>query len=188
MEKATTVTRLLPRSFFLRPAERVARELLGQLLVHGPVVLRITETEAYGGPSDSASHCRFGRTPRNAPMWEEGGQAYVYLCYGLHHMLNVVTGKSGQGEAVLIRAAEVLRGQEVVRDRRGGGRLDGPGKLTQALGVDCTFNGQLLWRQGGLELRCGEPPAGILLGARVGIRYASLRDREALLRFTAINE
>nr|WP_320132504.1 DNA-3-methyladenine glycosylase [uncultured Holophaga sp.] len=71
------MSRLLPRGFFLRPVATVARELLGMRLHHGAFVLEITETEAYGGPGDTASHCRFGRTPRNAPMWEGGAPSPV---------------------------------------------------------------------------------------------------------------
>jgi len=175
--------RLLPKAFFRRPVEVVARELLG----HHHVRLRVLETEAYGGPQDSASHCRFGRTARNAHMWEEGGRAYIYLCYGLQHMLNIVTGEVGQGEAVLIRGCEVLAGLELVRERRGGTRgcplLDGPGKVAQALGLDLSFNGHLMYQRGGLELRRGDPPAGILEGPRGGVGYASIQDREAPLRF-----
>ena len=73
-----------------------AQTLLGQLLVHGDVTLRITEVEAYGGPLDSASHARHGRTARNAPMWGPPGRAYLYFCYGMHWMLNVVTGPEGE--------------------------------------------------------------------------------------------
>ena len=95
---------LIPKAFFLNPVEAVARGLLGQLLCREEIVLRITEVEAYGGTDASASHARHGRTARNAPMWEEGGRAYIYFCYGMHHMLNVVTGREGEAAAVLIRA------------------------------------------------------------------------------------
>ena len=97
---------LLERPFFLRPCAEVARDLLGRHLARGPVVLRITEVEAYLGSGDSASHARHGRTARNAPMWEAGGLAYVYLCYGIHWMLNVGAEEEGRGSAILIRACE----------------------------------------------------------------------------------
>jgi DNA-3-methyladenine glycosylase len=175
---------LIPQAFFLRPVEVVARELLGACLCREGVVLRLTEVEAYGGPEDSASHCRFGRTARNAPMWCAGGRAYVFVCYGLHAMLNVVAGPEGAGAAVLLRAAEVLEGHERVRERRGG-RLDlaGPGKLAQALALDRSYNDHPLFEAGGLELRKGYPPRAVLCGPRVGVDYAEPCDRERPWRF-----
>ncbi len=178
---------LIPRPFFLRPVELVAQGLLGQRLCREDIVLRITEVEAYGGELDSASHCRFGRTPRNAPMWEEGGRGYIYFCYGCHHMLNVVAGPEGIGAAVLIRACEPLEGLALVRERRGGlegpALLTGPGKVAQALQLDRSFNHHLLFRAGGLELRQGEAPDRILRGPRVGVDFAAPEDRMAPLRF-----
>ena len=178
---------LIPPGFYLRPVAEVARELLGARLRHGEVTLRITEVEAYGGPEDSASHCRSGRTPRNAPMWRAGGRAYVYFCYGMHHMLNVVTGPEGRGEAVLIRSCEPLEGLDLVRQRRGGLQgpvlLTGPGKVAQALAVDRSFSGHLLFAPGGLELLAGEPVSGILQGPRVGVDFAGDEDRARLWRF-----
>lgn len=175
---------LIPQAFFLRPVADVARELLGQVLHREGLALRITEVEAYGGPEDSASHCRHGRTARNAPMWEAGGCAYVFRCYGLHHLLNLVAGPEGEGAAVLIRSAEVLAGQEAVRTRRHG-TLDctGPGKVAEALGLDLTFNHHRVFESGGLELRCGPVPESLLAGPRVGIGYAQPRDQAAALRF-----
>jgi len=180
---------LIPKSFFLRPVEEVAPALLGQLLCREGIVLRITEVEAYGGPEDSASHARHGRTPRNAPMWEEGGRAYIYFCYGMHHMLNLVTGREGEAAAVLIRACEPVEGLEQIRERRGGLEgpplLTGPGRVAQALGLDRSFNHHPLFEAGGLELRRGESPERILAGPRVGIAFASPEDRAARLRFAA---
>jgi DNA-3-methyladenine glycosylase len=167
--------------------EQVARELLGRHLRHGAVTLRITEVEAYGGPDDSASHARSGRTKRNANMWDAGGQAYVYFCYGMHHMLNVVTGPAGECSAVLIRACEPVRGLEEVRRRRGGldgpALLTGPGKVAQALAVDLSFTRHELYRGGGLELLEGSAPEAILEGARVGIDFAREEDRLRPWRF-----
>ena len=180
-------TGLISPQFFLRPVAEVARDLLGQHLSHEKVGLRITEVEAYGGSSDSASHARMGRTARNAPMWEAGGRAYIFLCYGMHHMLNLVAGPAGEAAAVLIRSCEPVAGLETIRDRRGGmdgpALLTGPGKVAQALGLDRSFNGHLLHEPGGLELHTGEHPRAILAGVRVGIDYAQPGDREALLRF-----
>jgi len=173
--------------FYLRPVAEVARDLLGARLRHGEVTLRITEVEAYDGPEDSASHCRAGRTPRNAPMWRAGGCAYVYFCYGMHHMLNVVTGPEGQGAAVLIRSCEPLEGLEEIRRRRGGlsgpALLTGPGKVAQALGVDRSYSGHLLYEPGGLELRAGEAVRDLLVGPRVGVDYAGEADRLRPWRF-----
>ncbi|MCC7509614.1 MAG: DNA-3-methyladenine glycosylase [Planctomycetes bacterium] len=177
---------LLPQSWYARNAAEVARDLLGRHLKRGNVVLRITEVEAYLGPRDSAAHTRMGRTPRNAPMWGPGGHAYIYLCYGIHNMLNVVTG-DGDGAAVLIRSCEVVRGLAVVRRRRQGAEgpllVAGPGKVGQALVLSTQLSGQALFTPGGLELREGTPVASIRSGARIGIAYASRKDVHARLRF-----
>ena len=176
---------LLCRRFCERPADVLARQLLGHLLRLGPVTIRITETEAYLGPDDTAAHSRMGPTPRNAPTWGPAGYAYVYLCYGLHQLLNVVAGPPGS--AVLIRAAEPVNGESTIRRRRGGKKgpvlLTGPGKVGQALGLDSTYNGHPLSEVGGLELRRGAGVREMLVGPRVGIEYASVADRKAPLRF-----
>src|SRR5512144_2148562 len=103
-----------PRSFYARDPRRVARELLGKVLVHvdGGVrrAARIVETEAYAGEEDQASHARFGRTRRASIMFGPPGYAYVYLVYGLSHCFNVVTGEEGHASAVLVRAAEPVEG------------------------------------------------------------------------------
>jgi DNA-3-methyladenine glycosylase len=183
---------LLPRDFAERDALEVAIDLVGALLMRDEVVLRITEVEAYRWPGDTANHCRMGRTPRNAPMWGPAGHAYVYLCYGQHVMLNVVTGREGEGAAVLVRACEPLAGLDVVRARRRGrdGRpapegpalLTGPGRVGAALGLDTSWSGHPLYEAGGLELRAGRRPEQLLTGPRVGIGYASARDRRARWR------
>ena len=177
------MSRLLPQSFYARDALVVAEELLGQHLHAGSVVLRITEVEAYCYPDDTANHCRMGRTPRNAPMWGPPGHAYVYLCYGLHSMLNIVTNRAGEGAAVLVRACEPVRGLELVRKRRGGQQgpvlLTGPGKVGAALGLDTGFSGRCLFRAGKLELREGSVPAAVVRGPRVGIDYAEPEHRTA---------
>ncbi|MBX3458729.1 MAG: DNA-3-methyladenine glycosylase [Planctomycetes bacterium] len=176
----------LPQSWYLRDAAQVARELLGTHICRGRVVLRVTEVEAYLGPDDSACHTSRGRTARNAPMWGPGGHAYIYLCYGMHNMLNVVTG-DGDGAAVLIRSCEVVRGLPLVLQRRGAqqgpGLLAGPGKVGQALDLSTALSGHALFTRGGLTLHWGTPATCILAGRRVGIDYAQPRDRNALLRF-----
>lgn len=177
---------VLPQAFFGRDALCVARALLGKRLVHGGVTLAITETEAYR-LHDTASHARFGRTPRNAPMWGPPGHAYVYLCYGVHQMLNVVTDLEGVGAAVLIRACAPVDGLDLIRARRGGrdgpDALTGPGKVARALAVDGALNGHPLFAPGGLELRDGPPAPAVLVGPRVGIDYAAPADRDAPYRF-----
>jgi len=187
MAGGCSVESLVPRSFYSRDALVVARELLGMVLCRGEVGLRITETEAYRWPDDSANHCRMGRTARNTPMWGPAGHAYIYLCYGIHHMLNLVTGREGDGEAVLIRAAEPARGLRIVRSRRRGlsgpGLLTGPGKVGAALGLDLGFNHHALYQAGGLELRQGTPVGQVLVGPRVGIAYARPEHRDAPWRF-----
>jgi DNA-3-methyladenine glycosylase len=174
-----------PQSFFARDALVVARDLLGQLLVRDDVVLRITEVEAYL-PGDTASHARAGRTSRTAVMFGPAGHAYVYLCYGIHSMLNVVTGIEGEPSAVLIRAAEPVSGIETITRRRGGivgpASLTGPGKVGAALGLDTGWTGHALFEEGGLELREAPRVDEVLVGPRVGIDYATARDRKALYR------
>lgn len=170
------------------PVEAAARGLVGCELVHGPVVLRITEVEAYGGPEDTASHARHGRTPRNAAMWGPPGHAYLYFCYGVHWMLNVVTGPEAEASAVLIRGAEVVAGLETILDRRGASRptpqlCAGPGKVAQALGLDRAQDGRFLLSSKGLRLREGRVPAALLVGPRVGIAFASEADRLRPWRF-----
>ena len=180
--------KLIPQSFYRRDVDLVARGLLGQLLVRDDVILRITEVEAYGGPEDSASHVRHGRTARNAVMWGRGGHAYLYLCYGLHWMLNVVTGEEGQGAAVLIRACEPVAGLDTLLARRmmhavKPALLAGPGRVAQGLNLDQIFNGEALFRKGDLELREGEAPPTILRAPRVGIAFATPADQQALRRY-----
>lgn len=190
--------KLLPKSFFERPVEQLARALLGCRIVRGPVVMAITEVEAYAGPEDSASHARFGVTQRNAAMWGSGGHAYVYLCYGIHNMLNISADASGRASAVLIRACEPVTGLEQIRQRRGGsareaGRgsksdaalLTGPGKVGAALEIDPSWSGHPLYRKQELYLVRGDPPAGVLVGPRVGIDYAAPADRARPWRFAA---
>ncbi len=168
------------RARLAAPAVQAARDLLGAHLSCDGVTLRITEVEAYPWPGDSANHCRSGRTPRNAPMWGPPGHAYVYCCYGLHQMLNVVVQPEGQGAAVLIRGAEVVSGHERVHSRRGGRQdLAGPGKVGAALGLDTGWSGHDLLSPGGLELAEGTPPSTVWAGPRVGIGFADAADQAA---------
>jgi DNA-3-methyladenine glycosylase len=174
---------LLSPAYFARPTLEVARDLLGCRVVHGAVVLRIVETEAYL-PGDSAAHASRGRTPRNAPMFGPPGRLYVYRCYGLHQLVNVVTEGEGVPAAVLLRGAEVLEGEALVRGRRGG-RLDciGPGKVGAALGLDTAWSGAPLDRSRGVWIEAGPAPAAVFAGPRVGIDFALPADRAAPWRF-----
>jgi DNA-3-methyladenine glycosylase len=185
------VARLLPQSFFAREALEVARDLLGCRLVSAGVTLRITEVEAYRTGGDTANHCVAGKTTRNAAMWGPPGHAYVYLCYGMHLMLNLVTDADGVGAAVLIRSAEVVSGWPSVVLRRLKDRpaptserarawlTAGPGKVAQALGLTRDFDHHALFRAGGLEVREGLPPKVVVAGPRVGIDYAAPEHRDA---------
>jgi DNA-3-methyladenine glycosylase len=127
----------LPRAFYDRPALVVAREALGMALVregpHGRQAGRIVEVEAYDGPQDAASHARSGPNGRARTMFGPPGHAYVYLIYGVHHCLNLVTGPAGYPAAILVRALEPLEGIA--------GRTNGPGLLCRALAIDRTLDG-----------------------------------------------
>ncbi|HEX9162089.1 MAG TPA: DNA-3-methyladenine glycosylase [Thermoanaerobaculia bacterium] len=144
----------LPVAFFLRDTVTVARSLLGCVLWRriGDELLsvRLVEVEAYLGANDSASHARRGlRSARNESMYLEGGHAYVYFTYGMHWCMNVVTQEADLAEAVLLRAAEPLRGIEEMRKRRPKAKRDydlmnGPGKLCAALAIDKSLDGESL--------------------------------------------
>ncbi|KAK7259574.1 hypothetical protein RIF29_25183 [Crotalaria pallida] len=177
----------LPRDFFQIDALDLAPRLLGKFLRRDDVVLQITEVEAYR-PNDSACHGRFGITPRTAPVFGPGGHAYVYLCYGLHIMLNVVADKEGVGAAVLIRSCAPISGLDVIQQRRGQKTdkpilLTGPGKVGQALGISTEWSNHPLFTPGDLELLDGPEPENILVGPRVGIQYALPEHVNALWRF-----
>ena len=158
---------VLPSSFYARDAATVARGLLGCVLVRrvdGRLRrARLTETEAYVGPHDLASHSSKGRTRRNAAMFGPPGRAYVYLVYGMHHCLNVVTGEDGDGQAVLLRAAEPLDGWDA--------DLRGPGRLARGFGVTRADDGLDLVR-GPLRLHGGPGPDRVEATARIGVDYA----------------
>jgi DNA-3-methyladenine glycosylase len=182
---------LLPQSFYARDALIVARDLLGKEIKKGQVTLRISEVEAYRWPGDSANHCRSGHTKRNAPMWGPPGHAYVYLCYGVHHLLNFVTNHEGEGAAVLIRSCELVRGLVAVQRRRGNQRgpamLNGPGKLSSALAIDSSWSSHTLYLEKGLEVHDAPRVGMYLKGPRVGIDYASAQDIKAPWRLALPN-
>lgn len=186
------MSRLLSREFFARDAVTVARDMLGKQLlrryqgqVFGGIIV---ETEAYLGEEDTACHASRGRTPRTRVMYGPAGYYYVYLIYGMYHMLNIVTGEEGHPQAVLVRALRPVSGLEYMAVLRGGvtdKRLcDGPGKLCQALAIDREMNGKPvesdeLW----LELPVPEAAGRIVTGPRVGIAYAAEEDQKKPWRF-----
>jgi len=145
----------------------------------GLIKVKIVETEAYH-QDDPASHSFRGITPRTAPMFEAGGRLYVYFSYGMHHAINIVVGKKGVGEAVLIRAAEPIEGIDIMRQNRGitdiKNLTNGPGKLAQALGIiDTALSGKILNK---LSILLEPPPESIkseniVIRPRVGISHAA---------------
>jgi DNA-3-methyladenine glycosylase len=174
----------LTESFYERPDVTViARELLGKgLFTRANGVTTgglIVETEAYSFKEKGCHAYASRKTDRNAVMFEPGGRSYVYLCYGIHHLFNVVTNTAGIPEAVLIRALEPTIGREEMQIRRGRTGVkyhltSGPGKLTKALGIDRKFNGKLLlsdeiWIE---DLSRNFPASKIGSGPRIGIDYA----------------
>jgi len=183
----------LPESFYIRSnVTTIARQLLGKVLatkINGEVTSGvIVETEAYS-ETERGSHAFRGMTKRNEVMFGQGGTVYVYLCYGVHEMFNVVTNREKKADAILIRALEPLAGVETMLKRinkSSPARItSGPGKLTKALGIDRKLNGEQLgtnkiWIEDqGLKIK----PANIVSSPRIGIDYAG---DDALLpwRFT----
>lgn len=182
----------LKESFFARDTVTVARELLGKRLVRSLGGRRLSglicETEAYVGEEDTACHASRGCTPRTRVMYGPPGHYYVYLIYGMYHMLNIVTAEEGEPEAVLIRALVPEEGVEFMQENRGGAPLrqlaNGPGKLCQALAIDRSLNGvsvenDRLWVEEGVEV----PDGKILTSPRVGIGYAAEKDQQRHWRF-----
>ena len=151
----------------------VAPRLLGAVLTHGGVSVRLTEVEAYAGPHDPGSHAFRGRTARNAVMFGPPGHLYVYFVYGMHHCANLVTGPEGDPGAVLLRAGQVVAGIDLARERRGGSSdrdlARGPARLCQALDLDLADNGVRA------VLEPGERPLATSRGPRVGLRQAADR-------------
>jgi DNA-3-methyladenine glycosylase len=170
----------LRRDFFNRDTNTVARKLLGCRLVHVEDGIRlagiITETEAYCGESDLGCHAKAGRTPRTEVMYGPPGFAYVYFTYGNHWLFNCVTRPEGEPEAVLVRGIHPTEGIEIIAERRGKQPpkkwTDGPGKLTQALGIDGQHNhldltapGTPLFIEAGVEI----PDGLVTTGPRIGL-------------------
>ena len=160
------------------PVLEVAPRLLGAVISHGDVAIRLTEVEAYDGANDPGSHAFRGPTRRNQVMFGPAGHVYVYFTYGMHHCANVVCGAEGVASAVLMRAGEVVEGLETARVRRGGAPdrdlARGPARLCVALGLDLTHNGLPLDRPP-LTLEPGEQVTDVRTGPRVGLRLAAER-------------
>ena len=162
----------LGQKFFNQPTVSLARALLGKYLVYGELCGKIVETEAYLFKGDPACHASRGLTPRNAPMFGPAGFTYVYFIYGMYHCLNITSGKTGEGEAVLIRALEPLHGVELMQKRRKTTVIEnlcnGPGKLTQAFGITKKHNNQSLLTGELLICNNREKPE-IVCGKRIGL-------------------
>ena len=175
----------LPESFYLRSdIVQVSRDLLGKVLatnLDGCITKAvITETEAYEGETDKASHAYGGRrTKRTEPIYQSGGRAYIYLCYGIHHMFNVVSNVEGIPHAILVRAGRPHQGEAEMLRRRGKSTADksllaGPGSFGKALGIRTTLTGTDLagdniWIE---DQNISVDDAEITVGPRVGIDYA----------------
>ena len=163
----------MPQDFYDNNAVELAPLLLGKFLClkteEGILRLPITETEAYYTEKDTACHARKGRTKRTELLYHRGGCAYVYLCYGMYYMMNVICGEENVPQGVLIRGA---------------GEYDGPGKLTRAMGIDKTHNGidlvrgDVMWIEDGPQLKYQATP-------RIGINYATEEYRNIPWRFVA---
>ncbi len=166
---------ILTKKFYQRQTSRVAKELLGKWLVRktgiSTIAGMITEVEVYDGFGDRASHAWRRKTKRNKVMFEEGGVWYVYLVYGMHEMLNIVTREEGYPAAILIRGVLVAHAH-----------MNGPGKITQFFKIDRRLNGKRAERKNGLWIEDrGLRPKHIKKGRRIGVEYAG-RWKHALLR------
>jgi DNA-3-methyladenine glycosylase len=171
----------LPRAFFERDPRVVAPELLNKILLRDDGRAgRIIEVEAYCGAEDPAAHSFKGPTKRNRTMFGRAGHMYVYFTYGMHWCCNTVCGPEGEGWGVLVRAVEPIAGIEQMRAARGGGRSDreltnGPAKLTQAMGIDGSFDGaDLVLNDRGVSVQADGTPApdSPRMDPRVGISRA----------------
>lgn len=174
----------LKKEFFLLRAPELAPALIGKLLCRKIpetertdggigdqiIKLRITETECYFGEEDTACHASHGKTNRNQVMYLEGGVAYVYLCYGIHSLINVVSGPKDFPEAVLLRGVE---------------GFDGPGKLTKAMNIDQSFNGESFITSSRIWIEDDGTSLNYSKSKRIGIDYATEQYRNILWRFIA---
>ena len=158
----------LTYDFYHRPCLEVARELVGKVLVHNGQRLRISETEAYCGEADTACHAHKGRTKRTEVLYADAGTVYIYLCYGVHWLLNIITGDVDDPQGVLIRACV---------------DAEGPGKLTKKLSITGELNRTSAVHSDALWIEDDGFRCEIALDKRVGIGYASQEDQDRLWRF-----
>ena len=158
----------LPYEFYHRHALEVAHDLVGKVLVCGEKRLRISETEAYCGEADTACHAHKGRTKRTEVLYADAGTVYVYLCYGMHWLMNVITGDENDPQGVLIRACV---------------DAPGPGKLTKALGITADYNRQSILICPDLWIEDDGFRCAVVTDKRVGIGYASQADQDKPWRF-----
>ncbi len=158
----------LPYEFFHRPCDQVARDLVGKVIVRGETSLRISETEVYWSEHDTACHAHKGRTKRTEVLYADAGTIYVYLCYGIHWLLNIVTGDEEDPQAVLIRACL---------------EAPGPGKLTKALGITGEYNRKSILDTPDLWIGDDGYRCSVETDTRVGIGYASKEDQARLWRY-----
>lgn len=158
----------LPYEFYHRPCDEVARDLVGKVIVHGETRLRISETEVYWGENDTACHAHKGRTKRTEVLYADAGTIYVYLCYGMHWLLNIVTGDAGDPQAVLIRACR---------------EAPGPGRLTKVLGITGDYNRQSILQTPDFWIEDDGYRCEIDAAKRIGIGYASPEDQARLWRY-----
>ena len=159
--------------FFNRDCLELAPALIGKIIVRklpdgSEIRLRITETEAYRGEEDTACHAHKGRTKRTEILYGESGVIYVYLCYGIHWLMNVISGEAEQPQGVLIRACE---------------GFEGPGKLTKKLGLDGSFNHRSASEDPDIWFESDDCEYTVITDKRVGIGYASEEDQNRLWRF-----
>jgi len=184
-ERAALTAAVLPLAFYARPTLRVARALLGKILVHdgpdGITAGRIVEVEAYRGPEDRAAHTAGGRrTARNEVMWGPAGRLYVYFTYGMHHCCNVVTRGPGVPEAVLLRALEPVAGVPLMRRRRAvplqgpvAALARGPGNLCRAMGIARDLDGcDLVVGPVRILDAPGVRASRVATSSRIGVAYA----------------
>lgn len=172
------MNRKLDKNFFNRDCLEVAPELVGKILVHKlddgtELRERIAETEAYRGEEDKACHASKGRTPRTELLYGENGLIYIYLCYGMHWLMNVITGEIDVPQGVLIRAGEVH---------------DGPAKLTKYLKIDGQYNGRSICNNEKVWIEDDLKSVRIKTAPRVGIDYAGDYWKNIEWRFIAVRE
>ena len=173
---------VLGKNFYKKSTVYLAKALLGKYLVFGGLKGMIAETEAYLYKDDPGCHAGKGLTLRNAPMFGPAGHAYVYLIYGMYHCLNIVSGKEGEGEAVLIRALEPVSGIALMQRRRKTKKIEnlcsGPGKLTQAFGITRKHNNLSLF-DGPIYIENNRIKPDIITSTRIGLNAG----KELELRF-----